>query len=410
MSFLFGTKKQKEHSFLVCSIESGAVYVALVLAYPNSKPFIVHSVSKAVPFQETPSHERLTATTLQALVDACNDVLTQGIPHVSSRRIQKGHIDAVYCVYGSPWYISQTQTVTIEKNEPVVITKKILSELVEQHVSVDALRAVLSDEQDAAYILEQNIVGVRLNGYATENPIDKEAKHVSFSVSSGAVSNRFRLYVEESISRFFPGVPFVHHCSPTMEFFGIRDAFVTEQSFFIVDVSAEVTDVSVVRAGVLQETATFPFGTRSALRSFALSAGILPSEALGITHTLQAGKLATDVTARYIDAAEKTYLTWKSLFEKTLLELGSEAGAFSSVFVLGESSDFVNLQKLFMPMEKSTNPHTGAPFTTTVISGDTLKPFCLVREGVRLSHPLLAFVSLYVHKTIAMTGKKTGVQ
>ncbi|MCR4274754.1 MAG: hypothetical protein NUW02_01760 [Candidatus Campbellbacteria bacterium] len=410
MSFLSGAKKQDERSFLVCCIESGAVHVALLLVYPQNKPFIVHSVSKVIPFQETPNHERCTATTLQALVDACNGVVTKGVPYVSSQKVQHGHIDHIYCVYGSPWYISQTQEVNIEKENPIIITDKTLPELVKQYTPTDSLHAVVTDEKDAVYILEQSIVGIRLNGYAVDTPIGKEAKHISFSVSSGAISNQFRLYVEESISRFFSNISFTHHCAPTMEFFGIRDMLATENTFLIIDVSAEVTDVSVVRNGTLKETASFPYGTHSALRSFSHSANILSSETLGAVRSLQANKLDTKITKLYTEAAQKAEGEWRTFFEKTLLELEQGGGIPTSAFILGESSEFVLVQKLFIPTNKITNPRTGSPLVVTTLTTDALKSFCLVREGVQLSHPLLIFSSLYIHKTIAMAKGKRGVQ
>lgn len=410
MSFLFGAKKREEHSFLICCIESGAIHVALVLAYPKNKPFIVHSVSKAIPFQETLSHERLTTTTLQAIVDACDEVVTKGISHISSRKLKHRHLDRIYCVYGSPWYISQTQTVTIEKEKPVVLTQKILHELVEQYASADTLGKILDSEKDIPFILEQSVTGIRLNGYPVTNPTGKEARQISFSVSSGAISNQFRLYIEESISRFFSNTPFTHHCAPTMEFFGVRDTLATEDTFLIIDVSAEITDVTLVHQGILKETASFPYGTRSALRSFALSAQVLQSEVLGVLRSLNENKLDSTVSKKYTEATKKAQGEWKALFEKTLFEIEQGGAIPTSAFVLGESADFMTLQKLFIPVQELVNPRSQSKIATTTLLGDALKPFCLVREGVRLSHPLLVFSALYVHKTLAVSPDKKGVQ
>ncbi|QQR82660.1 hypothetical protein IPJ70_00915 [Candidatus Campbellbacteria bacterium] len=410
MSFVFGSQKQKEHSFLLCCIESGAVHVALVLAYPQKKPFIAYSVSKAVPFQETLDHARLSTVTLQALVDACTEIVAKGIPLVSSRRVQRGHIDHIYCVYGSPWFISQTQTLTIEKDSPVLVTQKMLAELLAQHISFDAFQTIRTDETDSVYLLEQHIVGTHLNGYAIETPLGKVGKHISFSVVSGALSKKFHSYVEESVSRFFSHTPCTHRCAPTMEFVGIQDTLVTENSFLIVDISSEVTDVSFVRNGVLVETATFPYGTSSAMRSFAQYAGILPEEVLGTVRSLQAGKLDATVAQRYTEAQEKTQKEWATHCGNILFQLEQEGGIPTSVFILGESVDFVSLQTFFMPTERIVSSHTGSPLSSVVLTSDTLKPFYTANEDVTSVHPLLIFSMLYVHKSLAMRDEKKGVQ
>jgi hypothetical protein len=229
-------------------------------------------------------------------------------------------------------------------------------------------------------------------------------------VISGALSKKFHSYVEESVSRFFSNTPFTHHCAPTIEFLGIQDTFATDQSFLIVDISSEVTDVSVIRRGVLVETATFPYGTSSAMRSFTQYAGILPEEVLGTVRALQAGKLDTEVMQRYAEAQEKTQKEWVAHFGKILFELEQGGDVPTSTFILGESSEFLLLQKFFMPTERIISSHTGSRLTSTVLTSDTLKPFYSAQEGVLSAHPLLIFSALYVHKSVAMIDGKKGVQ
>ena len=174
--------------------------------------------------------------------------------------------------------------------------------------------------------------------------------------------------------------------------------------------SAEITDVTLVHHGVLKETATFPYGSRSALRSFASSTKVLESEVLGVLRSLNESKLDSVVSQKYTEATKKAQSEWKTLFEKTLFEIEQGGAIPTAAFVLGESADFITLQKLFIPVQELVNPRSQSKITTTTLLGDALKPFCLVREGVRLSHPLLVFSALYVHKTLTMSLDKKGVQ
>lgn len=397
---MFGSSKKEEQSVLLCTIESGAVHATLCLMHPKSKPFIVHSVTKPIPLQETFDFERFAGATLQSLADACQDVITKGVPHVSSRRIRRGHIDAAYCTYGAPWYVSQTKTVDVKLPGTTVVTKSMFQRLLAEH-SGPELSLSLADQNDAPRVLEQNIINIRLNGYPVGDPYDKEASRVSFSVLVGGVSRAFSEYVEDVVGRFFACDRIHHHAGSATLYFGVRDTLASSDSFLCIDVSGEITDISAVSDGVLFETVSFPLGVRTAMRSFAASAKVLPSEVLGIMQGLKDKTLDEKVAAAYEKAAEKVRNEWQSAFSQAMLPLLEHLPLPKSAFLFGDSGEFARVKDVLVPT-KLSHPQTGDSIATTLVLAESLSSFCVVREGVRLGHPLTPLSALHVHRLLTM--------
>lgn len=397
---LFTSSNKDEQSVLLATIESGAVHATLCLLSPHAKPFIVHSVTKPILFQEHLEFDRFASATLQSLADACQEVIKNGVSHVSSRRVRKGRIDAVYVTYASPWYVSQTQHVDIQKGDTVMVTKDLFAELMETHVTHKSF-LTLSDKNDAPKVLTQDVIDIRLNGYSVHDPFGKEARRISFSILMGAISQSFSKYVEDVVGRFFSTESFNHFASPTVFFSGVRDTLATDESFLVLDMSGEITDVSVVRDGILLETVSFPVGVRTSMRSFARRAKVLPNEVLGIMHSLKDTKLDSEKTASYESAATATKADWHSAFSSALIPVLEHAPLPTKALLFGDASEFVRVKDVLVPTALS-HPTSGEALDTTLILAEQFLPFCVVREGVRLGHPLVPLSALYVHRLLTM--------
>ncbi len=402
---MFGSSKKDEQSVLLCTIESGAVHASLCLMHPSNKPFIVHSATKPIAFQEEMNFERFASVTLQALADACQEIVTKGVPHVSSRRVRKGHIDAVYCIYSSPWYASQTRHVDIRRPKPILVTERLILDLAREYGAPQSLLS-LADAHDAPKMLTQDIIGVHLNGYPVHNPYNKKADRISFSIIAGAISQSFSKYVEDVVGRFFSQEQFFHHAGPAMLFLGIRDTLASDDSFLAVDVSGELTDVSVIRDGVLVETISFPSGVRTGIRLFSEHERILPTEVFGIMQGIRDKKLDTIKQKEYESGASMARAKWSSAFAQALLPYLATAPLPKKAFLFGDSGEFARVKSILIPTDL-THPQTGETIDVTPVLAENLSSFCVTREGVRLGHPLVPLSALYVHRLLTMKNAKT---
>ncbi len=398
--FLFGKSKHTEQSVLLCVIESGAVHAALCLMRPKSKPLLVHVATHTIPFQDSFDFDRFARTTLQALAQSCADVMAKGIPHVSSRRVRSGHIDAVYCTYGSPWYVAQTQHVNVHLKKPVGITQKTLDALIAEHADA-TLSVPLAQQGDAPRILEHHIVDIRLNGYALKNPFGKTADRISFSIISGGVSSAFSKLVEDVVSRYVVTNRIVHHAGIATLFFGTRDALAVGESFLLVDISAELTDIALVRNGILQETISFPVGIRTLMRSFAHQTRLMPQEVPGALRALGSDALASSRASALQKAATATRTEWIDACTRALIQVLARAPLPQQAYICGDSDAFLYARDVLIPTAL-THPQSASDITSTVVLAEHYRSACLARSGVRLAHPLVPCSALHVHTLLTM--------
>ncbi|MBI5005160.1 MAG: hypothetical protein HZC03_00955, partial [Candidatus Lloydbacteria bacterium] len=126
-------------------------------------PTIVWSQRKEIPFQNTIDLEYF----LQGILNALKIVAT------AMSAEAKEHPAALFCTLSSPWYLAQTRIAKSSFAKPEIITQKIIDALVDAETA--AFRRAYSPQapSGAAALLEQKIIQVRLNGYATQKPYGK---------------------------------------------------------------------------------------------------------------------------------------------------------------------------------------------------------------------------------------------
>jgi hypothetical protein len=266
----------------------------------------------------------------------------------------------------------------------------MLNQLIKTHASAQV-------PADAMRVLEENVVGIRLNGYPVESPYGKDAQHIVFSVVTGMVGDAFCKLVADTVSHFFASGTFMHRSSPSTAFLGIRDTIASGDEFLLCDISAEISDISLIREGVLQETVTIPHGTRTAVRSFSKALGVLPEEVAGIRESLEKKTLDTKRATAAENAARKATDEWVDAFGETLSALSEWDSLPRTAFFIGDAHEFETYADVFFPVSSLKNPRGGTPIAARVVSADALKSVCLVSNGVVVPHPLLLLTALYVH-------------
>src|ERR1035437_8460993 len=128
MGFLFGSKK-KEKIVAIFDIGSGSVGGAFARIPTDGKgvPFIMKSksVRNDIKYHENFNFDLFLKDMIDALSQSANSLYNKKI----------GAPDEIVCVLASPWYLSETRTVKMSKDEPFTFSKSIASELIQKEIS-----------------------------------------------------------------------------------------------------------------------------------------------------------------------------------------------------------------------------------------------------------------------------------
>ena len=267
--FSFGSK---EGSAVVLDIESGSVGGALVQLSPGKAPRIIYSTRTPVAYQRELSAERLLAA-----VKAATEIVAGRVAHTAAADAKKiGPIRSVVCVLSAPWYHAMTKTIVFEDTKPFRVSPELILNLIGKDASLHAARR---GEGDATHI-EERTIQIRLNGYETADPYGKEARKLEATVFLGFASEKVLASLTDSLWHFFHTQKILFHSFPLASFLSLRDLFPDEEHFLAVHVSGEVTEISIIREGHLQESLSFPIGRNSTIRMIEKATGGNEAESL----------------------------------------------------------------------------------------------------------------------------------
>ena len=310
-------------------IGSGSVGGALVFFSEDKKPKILFSVRKPIVFQNDFKFERFLLSMLKATDQVLNEL--------SNAKL--GKPKQVFCILAAPWYVSQAKAVIFEDKKTFNVTSKRVDDLISREVeslkeNFDAHYKDLTESK--AEIIEVENINMKLNGYETCLPYDKKAKkleaHLYVSMSAGQVLQALRQKVRKEL-----GLDNVFFNSFSLAAFDtIRDMYSQKQNFIFIDVGGEMTDVSVVRNGILVETESFPLGKNFLIRTAASELQTESIEALSSFGLYMEDKMTNAGKRKIQGVLAHVEEEWREAFYKTLGSIAAHITIPGTVFIIAD--------------------------------------------------------------------------
>jgi cell division ATPase FtsA len=379
---LFSSQKPK--IAVTFDIGSSSVGAAVFLLHPNQKPRMIYSERQDMVFQQELEYTRLVSSMVEKLTDISQKALNAYGAPVGEK--------SIYCFLASPWYASQTRISKKTFKTPIKISKKLLQEMYKKEA--DAFRETeIGKIGDDVEIFEIENIQTKLNGYETAEPFEKEASEVQIALYVGIAPSKIVDTVRDRVIKEF------HHPVPEIRAFPFASFVVTrdffhEKNFLLLDISGEVTDVSVVRDNLLQETASFPFGKNFLLRRITSALHCSAEEALSHFRMSKAGLLEDKTQQKVLEVYGEMGKEWRSEFQKTLQSI-TPTTAFlpHNVFVATDedvSTWFVeniqdeDLSQFYLSDQTFTVRHLNSKFLSAFCDTDNkvLRDPFLMLEGI----------------------------
>ncbi len=386
---IFSSKKPK--IAIVFDVGSSSVGVAAVELFPQRKPKVVFSAREPMAFQENLKFNRFASSMLGALEKASR---------LLERAILPPHSEKTFSVFfASPWYASQTRISKKAFITPTSVTDKLLRDM--QKKEVDDFREFEIHKlgTDAVLIEAQN-VQVKLNGYETPVPEGKNALTLETATYVSIVPRKIAHIVKEKITGIFHSQDVFFHTFSFSSFAVARDIFFHKKSFFFLDIGGEVTDISIVRDNVLQETRTFPMGKNFLLRKIALEFGAPYEEALSYFTMMTSHKLAEQESGKAKKAMEAAGTEWLSEFRGALYELSREGGFLPhDIFFTADEDVSAWFAENIQHQEIREIVLAEKTFTVRHLDAAFLSSFCESEKGVARD-PFLIIEAVFLAKLL----------
>jgi cell division ATPase FtsA len=321
---IFSKSESKDNLVLVFDIGSSSVGGALFYAEKNKIPRIIYSTRHPIATTKKVDFATCLALTLEALENLTADIFKKG----------GGTPSQIFCVLSSPWYISQTRTIHMEKNIPFLVTAKLIDSLVEKEIAIFREEHVkaYSDESPWRPIEMKNIKTV-LNGYEVGDPIDQKAKDLEMTMFISLGTEDVLSKIESIIGKYFHTKNLKFNSFTLASFAVIRDMFVHQDNFLLIDIGGEVTDISMAKNNILRESVSYPLGRNFILRSLASVLDCPLDEAKSILSLYKDGHAEESVQKKLDPIMKQINSQWLGQFQTSLANISNDISIPATIFL-----------------------------------------------------------------------------
>jgi len=323
MSFSFSHSK-KEKIVAILDIGSSSVGGALVSLKNDSIPEILYSVREDMVLQDNLNLARFTSSMLSTLDRVLADL---------GKKAQEPPRDFI-CTLSSSWHISTTKTIKVSKELPFTVTRKMLDGLVNKEARefISKTEEGKQKERGTLEAIDIKNIHVKLNGYETNNPYEKRVNNIEITLFISTSEEKTTNLIREKIYRTFHTKDVLFSAFSLAAFTTIRDIFSDKKDFLFLDITGEVTDVSIIRNNTLLEVSSFPMGKNFVMRKIASGLNTSLEEAGSLFNLLNMNKIDDVALAVITPILSDARKEWLSSFTNTIIGFSKNFSIPAAVF------------------------------------------------------------------------------
>ncbi len=228
--------------------------------------------------------------------------------------------DYIQILLASPWFVSQSRTITYSKTTPFTCSQKLIDSLIEKEIAY-----VMEHDMEKfgtmgrdGVIIEKQISLIKLNGYTTTKPFGKKAQSLELSlvvtVSPKTIVERFTTCFKKA----YGNATLRFTTSPYATFIVVRDFLGTPSELMIVDIGEEITDIACIKDELFLYEHSFPVGSYQLYRTLVANDHSTMVEARALVDSFHLGKLSAAMTSSTQKALEDFGALWIRSFQEIL--------------------------------------------------------------------------------------------
>lgn len=319
--------KSKEDAQLVAVFDIGSASVGGALFYlqDSGVPKLVFSVREKINFDLDIEPTKFLNSTLASLDIVAHKIATAKL----------GAPEKIFVVLTSPWYTSQNRIIKLEKNTNFIFNAKLADSLIEREVKLFEDEHLLPyiQNENAVRAIELKSVRTMLNGYEVSDPCNQKAKSLEMTLFISLSGEEVLSSIENIMGKHFHTND-VKFSSFLITFFTVvRDMFLHQEDFLLIDVGGEMTDISMVKKNSLKESTSYPLGTNSIVRGMAKSMNSSLSEAESTFSLYKDGHMEENLKSKVVPVINSIKNDWLHKFQSSLANLSTDISIPATIFI-----------------------------------------------------------------------------
>jgi hypothetical protein len=385
----FSNSKEKEDLALVFDIGSSSVGGALFSVRQNGIPKIILSAREPIILEEKVDFDKFLSLTLQSLEIVASRIHTKGM----------GAPKKIYCVLSSPWYVSQTRVISLEKNVPFTFTSKLADGLIQKEIALfeEEHLAEYMHSGQAARLIEFKNINTRLNGYETPQPLNQKAKKLEMTIFVSMSPEQVLQKISAAINKHFHLQNILFSSFVFSSFVVARDLFMHQKNFLLVDIGGELTDISMTKKDILCGSISYPLGTNFIIRGISAGLGCTLPAARSFFSLYKDGHASVATEKKIEPIINQLKTEWLKKFQESLANLSNDISIPATIYLIIDK----DLADFFSELIQNEQFHqytlTDSKFQVTFLDTAKLHGFAsFVEDTVR--DPFLILEAIYINR------------
>jgi hypothetical protein len=294
----------KNESALVFHIGSASVGAGLVQLEQGQPPRIIYSLREPIPYRDSVTADRFVADMLSALKQVNTRIAKEAPRGFSAKH--------VFYVFSSPWIATQTKIVSMKEVKPFKLTRRHVQRIVDSQTKA----------APGLQLLEKRVIDIRLNGYQIPDPYGKKATNADISLFMSFIPKTLLDSVMEISARTFHPKDTRVSSFTLASFLLIRETFPHDNDFIFLDIGGELSDIAIVKEGLILETASFPMGRYFLTRKIQKDLDVSAEEAVSLIRVYEDGLADENLIAGLKPILDGAAAEWVKGFRVSLSKLG----------------------------------------------------------------------------------------
>lgn len=375
----------KSKTALVINIGTSEIEGALFLTRPDQPPEIKKILSVKTPLVPDKDFHFLWRHTRKSLPELLRSI----------KRDSPDKINIVSFIFSSPWYLSQTRIAKLNRASSFKISEKLVKRVVDDEIArfKNEIKVNLLKSDDDIVFTEQNIMKSLLNGYEVSEFVNKEVKEAEFYIYASAVMKSVYDEVLSFVHHEIGRVEYEVSSFPFAAFDICRRLFNSEDGFLFVEIGGEITDISMIRNGILETIASLPHGAHSITRKVAGMIGF-PLEETHILLERHARKELTDSAHEKIaEFLPEAVQGWYNFFEEAAENFANAAPLPRNIFLTGEFSGLKEIKEMLGGGKTANFTFLGKPFAVQELSSAAFDNRFHFKDNIKTYHSVSLIIS-----------------
>jgi hypothetical protein len=342
--FSISTKIEKESKIsLILNVQSLGVAASLVLHKKGNLPKVIFSTFESlnVYLLSSRSTERSFLNLIAILEKVIHKVSTDGVKHLNFTGFGTT-VHEVFVILSPFWHLSAVKDVHVDFKEEEALWAEDIADLLNKEAESFVSRLIEHEHKEKKTsdleVFEKQIMKFALNGYTVANPYGVKCNNADLSLFFSASHSGFLNQITSAIHKQFLQSEIFTHSLVFSCYVAIRDRYPDKDDFILVIISAENTEISIVRRDKIAETVSFPLGEGMLIKEIMKRMPrIDPSVAVSILRMKGEKSLLESTHDKISDVFAKIEAEWLKLFSRSLLEISNQTFLPREMFICGEN-------------------------------------------------------------------------